>query len=261
LATVLAGATLSSQYILTNAGTTVSASQGPCSYDSTAKVATCTLGSISVPGNGGMASAIGAISSTIAQSAQLANGTPNLAHTACATISSAPPPAVSGTSNLTAGFGKSGTEAFTIAGTGTLTLTATSSNTTLLSNANISGAPSCMTVGSCTLTLTPATGQSGTATVTITVTDSYAQSRSGTFTFTVNAAPPPPSGGGGGGGGALGLWSLLGLLGLALLRPVPAERSRLVPSSQSRLGRIFHRPRRWRHIFGNRPSLRSLRGA
>ncbi len=114
-ATVQAGAQFSSQYILTNAGTTASvalvvslplpatnagyvsasASQGTCSYDSTAKVATCALGS--VLGNGGTASATlnlkatGAVNSTIAQSGQLANGSPDLAQTTSTTIVPPPP--------------------------------------------------------------------------------------------------------------------------------------------------------------------------
>jgi len=104
-ATVQAGAAISSQYILTNASATASAalvvslpvpatnagyvsanaSQGTCSYDSTVKVATCALGSI--PGNGGTASATlnlkatGAGGATIAQSGQLANGSPDLGPT------------------------------------------------------------------------------------------------------------------------------------------------------------------------------------
>ncbi len=170
------------------------ATQGSCSYDSTTKVATCNLGPIA--GNGGSASATlqlkatGPVASTIAQSASLANSTPNLAQTANSTVSP-PPPTLSGTSNLAVGFGKSGSETFTIAGTGTLTLTATSSNTTLLPNAGISGASSCTAAGSCTLTLTPATDQSGTATVTVTVTDAYSQSATGTFTFSVNPPAAP----------------------------------------------------------------------
>jgi len=177
-------------------------------------VATCTLGSIL--GNGGTASAMlnlkatGAAGSTIAQSGQLANGSPDLVQTASTGIVP-PPPTASGLSTVSVASGQSGSEAFTLAGTGTLTVTATSSNTTLLPNANITGASSCTAAGSCTLTLTPATGQSGTATVTIAVADSYGQSGSGTFDFTVKAAPPTS-----GGGGALGPWALLGLLGLAL---------------------------------------------
>ncbi len=114
-ATVQAGAAFPSQYILTNASATASAalvvslplpatnagyvsasaSQGTCSYDSTAKVATCAVGSI--PGNGGTASATlnlkatGAANSTIAQSGQLANASPDLAQTASTTIVPPPP--------------------------------------------------------------------------------------------------------------------------------------------------------------------------
>ncbi len=207
-----------SQYILTNASATASAalvvslplpatnagyvsviaSQGTCSYDSTAKVATCAVGSI--PGNGGTASAsftlkaTGALGSTIAQSAQLANGAPNLAQTASTTIVP-PPPTLSGLSNVTVTAPTAGTETFTLAGTGTLTVTATSSNTALLPAADITGASSCTAAGSCTLTLTPATGQIGSATVTVTVTDSYSQSGTGSFTFTANKPAAPTASG------------------------------------------------------------------
>jgi hypothetical protein len=236
LATVQMGAQFPSQYILSNASMTASApltvmlplpatgasyvsasaSQGTCSYDSTAKVATCAVGRI--VGNGGTATstltlkATGAAGSAIAQSANLTNGSPNLAQTASTTIVP-PPPTLSGLSNVTVTAPNAGSEAFTLAGTGTLTVTATSANTTLLPNANITGASSCIQAGSCALTLTPASGQSGTATVTVTVTDTYNQSGSGTFQVTVKAAPPPPAPPSGGGGGSLG-WLALAMLGL-----------------------------------------------
>ncbi len=209
--------TFGSQYILTNTSATasaaltamlpvpatgasyvaVTATQGSCSYDSTARVATCDLGPIA--GNGGSASATlqlkatGSVASTIAQSASLANGTPNLAQTAISTISLPPPPTLSGLNNVTVTAPAVGSETFTVTGTGTLTLTATSSNTTLLPDAGISGASNCTAAGSCTLTLTPAADQTGTATITVTVTDADSQSASGTFTFTVNATPTPPA--------------------------------------------------------------------
>jgi MYXO-CTERM domain-containing protein len=165
--------------------------------------------------------ATGAMGSTIAQSAQLTNAAPNLARTASTTISSPPPPpTVSGTSNLTVGFGKSGTASFSLAGTGVLTVTASSSNTTRLPDANISGASACTAAGNCTLTLQPAANQAGTATVTVTVTDAYGQSGSGTFQGTVKAAPAPPSGSG---DGSLG-WPTLAALFLLML--VPAWRRR-----------------------------------
>jgi len=119
-AMVQTGAQFSSQYILTNASATASAalvvslpvpatnagyvsasaSQGACSYDSTTKVVTCAVGSI--PGNGGTASATlnlkatGAANSTIAQSGQLVNGSPDLAQTTSTTIVP-PPPSGGGT--------------------------------------------------------------------------------------------------------------------------------------------------------------------
>ncbi|WP_276371977.1 tandem-95 repeat protein [Chryseolinea sp. H1M3-3] len=72
---------------------------------------------------------------------------------------------------------------------GGLTLSGSSSNTTLVPNGNIvfggSGADR-------TVTITPATGQSGTATITIQVSDG-ADNASTSFTLTVNAVNDPPT--------------------------------------------------------------------
>jgi len=65
-----------------------------------------------------------------------------------------------------------------------ITVSGSSSNTTLVPNANIvfggSGANR-------TVTVTPASGQTGTATITVTVTDGGGLNASDTFTLTVNA--------------------------------------------------------------------------
>ena len=127
-------------------------------------------------------------------------------------VTVAAPPTVSGLTSVTTTAPTSGTEGFTIGGTGTLTVTATSSNTTLLPDANITGGGSCTAAGSCTLTLKPAAGQSGSATVTVEVADAYGQSANGTFAFTVKSAPPSSGGSGGGGGISPFVLLMLGVL-------------------------------------------------
>ena len=127
-------------------------------------------------------------------------------------VTVAAPPTVSGLTSVTTTAPASGTEGFTIGGTGTLRVTATSSNTTLLPDANITGGGSCTAAGSCTLTLKPAAGQSGSATVTVEVADAYGQSASGTFAFTVKSAPPSSGGSGGGGGISPFVLLMLGVL-------------------------------------------------
>jgi len=90
--------------------------------------------------------------------------------------------------------GNTGALAFTVGDAQTaassLTLSGTSSNTTLVPNANIvfggSGA-------SRTVTVTPASGQSGTATITVTVSDG-SLTASDTFVLTVVNAPAAPTG-------------------------------------------------------------------
>src|SRR5258706_10265318 len=70
-----------------------------------------------------------------------------------------------------------------------LVVTGTSANTTLVPNANIvfGGSASNRTV-----TVTPASGQSGSSTITVTVSDG-ASSSSDTFVLTVNAVNTPPT--------------------------------------------------------------------
>ncbi len=236
--TVQVGTQFPSRYILTNSGATASAalvvslplpatnadyasasaSQGTCSYDSTAKVVTCAVGSI--PGNGGTASATlnleatGAAGSTITQSGQLANVSLHLVQTANTSNGLPPPPTLRGLTDLTATLPDAlGIEFITLTGTGTLTVIASSSNITLLPNTNVIGCGdgiSGVFAGPCALSLAPVSGLTGSTTMTVVVMDSYGQSAMGTFNFTVSK---PSSGGG---GGAFGPWALLGLLGLAL---------------------------------------------
>ncbi len=98
------------------------------------------------------------------------------------------PPTISDIANqtITAG-GNTGALAFTIGDAETaaasLTVSRASSNTTLVPTANIvlGGSGSSRTV-----TVTPASGQTGTATITVTVTDGGGLTASDTFTLTVN---------------------------------------------------------------------------
>lgn len=136
------------------------------------------------------------------------------------TVNPPAPPAISGTSSVTITEGSSGSETFSLAGTGTLTLSATSNNQALLPDTGITGTGTCTGAGGCTLALQPAANQTGSGLVTLTLTDAYGQSSSGSFAVTVNApsSATTPTGTGtssSGGGGAMGLWTLLGLLSLA----------------------------------------------
>lgn len=240
-ALAVSGNTYSAQYIVTNNSASMgplldfelpvpanatyvsaTASQGSCSYDSAKLDVTCLVGSPAA--NGGSLSATvtltasGSAGASIQQSAHLLDASPDLAQSGTTTITP-DAPAIGGLVDVTVTQPNAGTERFTVSGSGALKLTATSSNTTLLPNANITGAASCTAAGNCVLTLTPASGEQGSVTVTVTVTDSYGQSGSNTFLVTVN---PKPSGStstgssGGGGGGAIGPTGLLLLAGLAL---------------------------------------------
>ncbi len=233
---VAPGANYSSQAILTNSSSTASpglilvlpvptgtnyvsssATQGSCSQ--AAGSVTCNLGSLAA--NGGRANASVTLQATaaagtaLANSADLSSSTPALSQTSTTTVAAVP--AVTGLANASVTIGQSvPAESFTISGTGALTVTASSSNTTLLPNAGLSVSSGCNASGApCTLSMTPAAGQTGTATVTVTAKDAYGQQGVASFTLTVSGLPPSHSGG----GGALGLWSLLGLL-LALLLPI-----------------------------------------
>jgi uncharacterized repeat protein (TIGR02543 family) len=99
-----------------------------------------------------------------------------------------PMPAISGAANLNLVISQAGNESLSLTGTGPLTASATSNNTTLLPNANISGAAACTAAGACTLTITPAAHQTGTATVTVSVDDDYGQHATANFVVIVTAA-------------------------------------------------------------------------
>ncbi len=237
-AEVAPGANYTSQAILTNSSSTASpalsvllpvptgtnyvsssATQGSCSP--AAGTVTCNLGSLAASGGSASGSVIlqatAAAGTALANSANLSSSTPALSQTSTTTV--AVTPAVTGLANASVTIGQNvPAESFTISGTGTLTVTASSSNTTLLPNAGLSISSGCNANGAkCTLSITPAVGQTGTATVTVTVMDVHGGQGSGSFTLTVSGLPPPPPSSGGG-GGALGLWSFGFLLALLQVR-------------------------------------------
>ena len=104
-------------------------------------------------------------------------------------------PTLSGLTNETVTVGKTvPPESFTITGLGALTVSANSSNTVLLPDSGIGGYSGCTAAGSCTLTLTPVSGQVGTAAVTVTVEDGYGEETSTSFALTVQSSAPVVSG-------------------------------------------------------------------
>ncbi len=111
------------------------------------------------------------------------------------TVSPPGVPTVSGLTDETVTVGETvPSESFTIAGTGALTVSASSSNTALLPDSGIGGYSGCTAAGSCTLTLTPVSGQVGTTTVTVTVQDVYGQETSASFSLAVQSSAPVVSG-------------------------------------------------------------------
>jgi hypothetical protein len=208
------------------AATYVSASPGSgssgCTYNSSDVTVSCTMDGIN-----GVGSTASATVTMVANSrtgpdfnyfAVVDNTTPQLQSNA--TVSTFAPLTLSGLTDVSSDQDKSANESFTIDGTGPFVVQATSSNTVLLPNAGISGLSSCTAPGTCSLKLTPASGQSGSTTVTVTVTDDAGQKASGSFVYTVKPASSgssggSSSGGGGGGGGSFGPWMLCALLALA----------------------------------------------
>ena len=205
-ATVAPGANYTSQAILTNSSSTASpalslllpvptgtnyvsssATQGSCSQ--AAGTVTCDLGSLAASGGSASGSvtlqATAAAGTALANSASLALSTPALSQTSTTTVAAVP--AATGLANASVTVGQSvPAESFTLSGTGALTVSASSSNPTLLPNAGLSVSSGCNTNGAhCTLSLTPAAGQTGTATVTVMVKDTYGQQGSGSLTLTV----------------------------------------------------------------------------
>ncbi|MDA8095064.1 MAG: JDVT-CTERM domain-containing protein [Betaproteobacteria bacterium] len=121
-------------------------------------------------------------------------------------------PTVNPINNLTMTAGQSASASVIVSGTAPLTISVSSANSTLIPAANVALSPStCGQSGyssSCTLTITPVSGQSGTANLTVTVANSSNESQATTFTVTVD--PPAPTGGSGGGGGGGGGGCTLG---------------------------------------------------
>ena len=258
--TVTAGTDYTEQAILTNssgyaspdltvnlpipAGTNYQSSSATPSSQGTCTTSTSPSGVVSsvncdvgvLAANGGSATSsvtLGVPSSTatgteIAETAQVSNATPTLSAQATTGVQagSTTPPTISGLTNETVTVGNSvPPENFTITGTGTLTVTASSSNTTLLADSGIAISSGCDTSGaSCTLTLTPVSGQVGITTVTVTVTDAGGQAAVDSITLDVASSSGGSSGGssgstsGGGGGGSVGLGMLMCLLILAGFR-------------------------------------------
>lgn len=125
--------------------------------------------------------------------------------------------------------------AFTIGGSGTLTVTAGSSNSTVLPDSAISVGAGCgSTTLDCTLTLAPASEQTGSTTVSLTVSDTHGQSAATSVTLEIKAAvaTEPQTGNASSaspgrarsGGGSLDLLSLLGLALLAMIVPCRSRR-------------------------------------
>jgi hypothetical protein len=177
----------------------VSSTQGSCttaSSSGTVSSVSCDAGVLAA--NGGSAAAsvtLGVPSNTtagteITETALVNNTSPSLSAQSTTVVVIAP--TLSGLTNETVTVGKTvPPESFTITGSGALTVTASSSNTALLPDSGIGGYSGCTAAGSCTLTLTPVSGQVGTAAVTVTVEDSYGQVGSESFSLTVSPPGAP----------------------------------------------------------------------
>ena len=174
----------------------VSSTQGSCttaSSSGTVSSVSCDAGVLAA--NGGTATTsvtLGVPSNAtagteITETALVNNTSPSLSAQSTTVVVIAP--TVSGLTNETVTVGKTvPSESFTITGSGALTVTASSSNTALLPDSGIGGYSGCTAAGSCTLTLTPVSGQVGTTTVTVTVEDGYG--RLGSESFSLTVSPP-----------------------------------------------------------------------
>ena len=178
----------------------MSSTQGSCTASSSSGVVSsvsCDVGSLAASGGSVTASvALGIPSNAttgteITETANVVNASPSLS--AQATTAVAVAPTITGLTDETVTVGQAvPPEGFSIGGTGTLMVTASSSNTTLLPDSGIGVSPGCDTNGaSCTLTLTPASGEVGTTTVTVTVANGYGQETSASFALTVNPPGAP----------------------------------------------------------------------
>jgi hypothetical protein len=148
-------------------------------------------------------------------------------------LATIPTPTITALSNQSStGSASTTAQAFTVSGTGTLHFSVSSNNTALVPNSIVSAGTAGVTVSagcgsttlSCTLIVTPATGQAGTAILTVSVLDGANRAATSQLTLTeTDPAPGPPtstgSGGGtapsgGGGGGGMQGWELLGFCAL-----------------------------------------------
>ncbi len=147
-------------------------------------------------------------------------------------LATIPTPTITALSNQTStGSASTTAQPFTVSGTGTLHFSVSGNNTALVPNSIVSAGAAGVTVSagcgsttlSCTLSVTPVTGQAGTAVLTVSVLDGA--NRAATTQMTLTATDPAPasststgsggstapSGGGGGGGGGVQGWALLAL--------------------------------------------------
>ena len=176
-----------------------SSMQGSCTASpssGTVSAVSCDVGPLLANGGTGTASVTlnvpsnAPVGTVITGTASEAAATPALSAQATTTVEV--PPTISGFKDETVTVGAAvPSESFTIGGTGTLTVTASSSNTTLLPDTGIGGYTGCTAAGSCTLTLSPVSGQVGTTAVTVTVENGYGQETSASFALTVNPPGAP----------------------------------------------------------------------
>jgi len=133
------------------------------------------------------------------------------------------------TNQSSSGSASTAAQPFTVTGTGTLHFTVSSNNAALVPNSVVSAGTAGVTVSagcgsttlSCTLVVTPVTGQAGTAILTLSVLDGANRAATTQVTLTeTDPAPGPTSSSGGGtattggghsGGGGMQGWALLWL--------------------------------------------------
>jgi hypothetical protein len=179
-----------------------SSTQGSCTTSSSSGVVSsvsCDVGTLAADGGSAGASVTLGVPSNatagteITETAQVSHATPSLSAQSTTAVVIAP--TISGLANETVTAGQTvPPESFTIGGTGVLTVTVSSSNTALLPDSGITGYSTCAAAGSCTLTLSPVSGQVGTTGVTVTVENGYGQKTSASFSLTVQSSAPVLSG-------------------------------------------------------------------
>ena len=176
-----------------------SSTQGSCTASPSSGVVSsvsCDVGTLAASGGSATASVTLGVPSNatagteITETANVANTAPTLSAQSTTVVVIAP--TLSGLADETVTVGATvPSESFTIGGTGALTVTVSSSNPTLLPDSGIGGYTGCTAAGSCTLTLSPVSGQVGTTAVTVTVEDDYGQETSASFALTVNPPGAP----------------------------------------------------------------------